>query len=318
MNCEGARDHIILAAYGELPDEEAIGLELHLASCQECLQELNTLREMDSLMALNPVMEPDPNFLAQSRMKLDEALDAIPQGSAWMVFRANAGAWWGHLSGAPALATLLVGVGFIGGHLTHRYQVDHAAKVPFPMVLTDTTGGGIRTVTGVQSLPGDMVQVSFERMVPEMAQGSLDDPQIKKLLMVGTMAAATPVVRLDSVVLLADQCKTGHACRSEDDGDVRKTLLTALRTDKSPVVRMKVLEGLQPYVSQDERVRDAVSQALLTDASLAVRTKAVAVLQPVQSDSSVRQALRTVSTTDVNPYLRTVSMQALGDSASLQ
>jgi hypothetical protein len=321
MNCEGARDSIILAAYGELPDEDAIGLERHLAGCEGCLQELNTLREMDALMALNPVAEPDPNLLAQSRMRLDEALDAIPQGSPWMLFRANAGAWWGHVSSAPALATLLIGVGFLSGHLTNQYQISHAPKSGspiHPILLTDTTGGGIKTITGVQSLPNDMVQVSFERMVPEMAQGSLDDPQIRRLLMVGTMAAATNVVRLDSVGLLANECKVGHACKSEDDGDVRKALLVALRNDKSSNVRMKVLEGLQPYVSQDEHVRDAISQVLLTDSSTAVRTKAISMLQPVRSDSSVRQALRTVSTTDVNPYLRTVSTQALVNSSFMQ
>jgi hypothetical protein len=95
-------------------------------------------------------------------------------------------------------------------------------------------------------------------------------------------------------------------------------LLVALHNDKSANVRMKVLEGLQPYVSQDEHVRDAISQVLLTDASAAVRTKAINMLQPVRSDSSVRQALRTVSTTDVNPYLRTVSTQALVNSSFMQ
>ena len=41
-------------------------------------------------------------------------------------------------------------------------------------------------------------------------------------------------------------------------------------------------------------------------------------LEPVQSDTSVRQVLRTVSTMDENPYIRTVSTQALQGSSSIQ
>ena len=53
-------------------------------------------------------------------------------------------------------------------------------------------------------------------------------------------------------------------------------------------------------------MRDAVAQALLTDSNAAVRTRAIAMLEPVQCDTSVRQVLRTVSTRDENPYIRTV------------
>ncbi len=126
-------------------------------------------------------------------------------------------------------------------------------------------------------------------------------------------------VRDHSVELLANECRIGHACRVEADGTgLRATLLASLRTDRSASVRLKALEGLQPYVSEDERVRDAVAQALMTDSSAMVRTRAITILQPVQSDSSVRQALRTVSTTDDNPYIRTVSTEALRGSSSIQ
>jgi hypothetical protein len=319
MNCEGARDSIILAAYGELPDDEAVGLERHLAACEECFRELSALRAMDEQLALHPMGEPDPNFVAQSRMRLDEALDAIPQHGFLSRLQANAQAWLGHLKGAPALATLLLGVGFLGGDFTHRYQVAHEPKTPGTVILTDANGGGISTISGIAQLPGNMVQVNYNRVVPEMAQGSLDDPHIRQLLMVGTRAAATNGVRTESVAMLADECRIGHECKVEADGTgIRGVLLTSLRNDKSPGVRLKALEGLQPYVSQDQRVRDAVAQTLLTDANATVRQRAIALLEPVQGDTSVRQVLRTVSATDENPYIRTVSTQALAGSSSIQ
>ena len=318
MNCESARDGMILAAYGELPDELAIGLEHHLAACAACMEELQTLRAMGDVLALTPVLEPDPNLVAQSRMRLDEALDQIPQHGLMTRLRASAATWLGHLQSAPALATLLVGVGFLGGNFTYRYQVAHAPKVQPAVILTNTSGGGVSTISSIQQLPGDMVQVSYNRVVPEMAQGSLNDPQIRQLLIMGTHAADTNVVRVDSVSLLAAGCRAGE-CRSEADGSgVRDRLLVSLRSDKSPGIRMKALDGLQPYVAQDERVRDAVAQALLTDQSSAVRSRAITMLEPVQGDSSVRDVLRTVSTTDDNPYIRTVSTQALAGSSSIQ
>ncbi len=321
MTCEGARDGIILAAYGELPDEDAVGLEQHLAMCEECQRELNTMREMDQIAAFYPMAEPDPNLVAQSRMRLDEALDAMPQHGFVTRLQASWSLWLGNLQSAPALATLLVGLGFLGGNFTYRYQVAHTLKTPVrvPIVLSNPSGGGISTISGITQLPGDMVQVSYSRVMPEVAEGSLDDPQIRQLLMMGTKAAATNLVHMDSVSLLANECRVGHQCVLDEDGKgIRDLLLVSLRSEKSPAVRLKVLEGLQPYVSQDERVRDAVAQVLLSDTSAAIRTRAIAMLEPVQSDTSVRQVLRTVSANDENPYIRTVSTQALQGSSSIQ
>jgi hypothetical protein len=318
MNCESARDSIILAAYGELPDEQAVGLEQHLMSCEDCLAELETLRQVNQAMALHPVVEPDPNLMAQSRMRLDEALDAIPQHGFLMRVRADAMAWIGHLKGAPALATLLLGIGFLSGNFTHRWQDARAPKTP-PVVILSKTGGGVSTISGISELPNDMVRVSYNRVVQEEAEGSLDDPQIRRLLMVGTNAADTNGVRSKSVEVLANECQIRHQCTIEEDGSgIRGALLASLRSDRNPGVRSKALDGLQPYVAQDERVRDAVSQVLMTDPSSMVRTKAFNVLKPVLSDTSVRQALQTVSTTDDNPYIRTVSTEALRSSSSLQ
>ena len=204
MNCEGARDSIILAAYGELPDEQAVGLEQHLMSCEQCLAELESLRQLNQDLALNPLVEPDPNLVAQSRMRLDEALDAIPQHGFLTRLRADAMAWMGHLKGAPALATLLLGVGFLSGNFTHRLQDARAPKIP-PVVILSKTGGGVSTISGISQLPNDMVRVSYNRVVQEEAEGSLDDPQIRRLLMVGTNAADNNGVRVDSVFTAVDQ-----------------------------------------------------------------------------------------------------------------
>jgi hypothetical protein len=320
MKCEKAQQNIVLVTYGELPDEQMASLEEHLAGCKACSRELQALLAMHEALALNPVADPSPNLLASARMRLDEALDTIPPRGFIARLRSDLFGWLGHMQGAPALMTLLIGVGFLAGNFTNRYQVAHQPKLPSPVVLSNTTNGTIANVSGIVQTPNSaIVQVTYNRVVPETVQGSLDDPQIRQLLLIGTKAEATNGVRMDSVALLANECRAGHQCVGGSDGSgIRSALLVSLRYDKSPAVRMNALDGLQPYVVEDQRVRDAVLEALMHDSSPEVRTRAISLLQPVESDSSVRKVMRTVSTTDENPYIRNVSSHALAGTADIQ
>jgi hypothetical protein len=179
----------------------------------------------------------------------------------------------------------------------------------------------------VQTPNSQLVSVNYNRLVPETVQGSLDDPQIRELLMLGTKLASTNQVHADSVNLLASVCAAGRNCDADGEtasaggtssGGIRSTLLASLRYDKSAAVRLKALEGLQPYVAEDEHVRDAVLATLMHDTSADVRTQAVSMLTPVQADSSVRQVLRTVSTEDANPAIRDASFHVLQGTSDIQ
>ena len=64
-------------------------------------------------------------------------------------------------------------------------------RLPLPVILSKPlASGAIASVSGIEQTPNsDVVQVKYNRMVPEMVQGSLDDPQIRQLLMLGTKLA---------------------------------------------------------------------------------------------------------------------------------
>jgi hypothetical protein len=151
--------------------------------------------------------------------------------------------------------------------------------------------------------------------VPRQIEGSLDDPQIRQLLMLATANASSPGVRDDSVGLLAAECKAGHSCQPSG---IREALIYELRNDKSAAVRQKALEGLQPYVSEDIRVRDAVLESLMNDSDPRIRSAAIGLLEPVEADTSVRQVLYSVSTTDNNPQIRNDSRQFLRRVSEIQ
>lgn len=321
MKCESVSENIILMNYGELPDELAGVLEQHLAECGDCREELEAMRLLEEQLALLPVLEPSPNLLAQSRMRLDDALDLIPPHGFVTRLRTNFFRWLGHVQGAPALATLLVGIGFLAGNFTYRYQVAHEPKPkPAAVMINHPADGVIANVTGIVQTPNsELVQVNYNRVVPETMEGSLDSPEIRQLLLMGTNAAATDRVRMNSVALLTNECKSEHGCQPSPDGKgIRHALMVSLRYDQDAGVRMKALEGLQRFVGQDQHVRDAVAEALMSDRDAGVRKLAIEMLEPVRSDSSVQQVLRTVSIQDSNPYIRTASFQALQDTADIQ
>lgn len=326
MTCERVQQNIILAQYGELPDHDSFPLEQHLAECEDCRREWTALLLLHEELALSPVAEPSPNLLAASRMRLDEALDAMPARSMVQRFLGHSFRWLGFLQGAPALATLLLGAGFLGGTALTRYQAAHQPQLPRPVILSGGQGP-IASVSGIVQTPSpEIVQVKYNRLVPETVQGSLDDPQIRQLLMLGTQLASDNQVHAQSVALLSSECLAGHACNGAGDKDaggagstdIRGALLTSLHYDRNPQVRLKALEGLQPYVAEDEHVRDAVLESLMHDTSADVRTAAISLLSPVGADSSVREALRTVSSQDANPAIRTASFQALQGAADIQ
>lgn len=94
--------------------------------------------------------------------------------------------------------------------------------------------------------------------------------------------------------------------------------MVALLYDKDPTVRLKALQGLQPYVEDDTKVRDAVLESLMNDGDARVRTEAIGLLAPVEADSSVREVLHTVAAQDDNAHIRDVSQQILNAAPQIQ
>ena len=339
MNCELAHERIVTAAYGELPDDLVHELERHLGDCADCRKEREQLLALKVLADALPVAEPGPNLVARSRLRLDEVLDALPP-KRWYEFLAqrmmnNVAS----LQAAPVAACLLlvagIGAGSLGGYEFAQNRAAPLAAIstvaaapavttaptatPTPAVVLQQSAPAIANVASVSSIvrqPGnEMVEVSYNQLVPEHIRGSLDDPAIRQLLMLATENSTSAGVRGDSVGLLASECRAGHSCLA---AGIRDALMVALRYDRNAGVREKALEGLEPYVAEDVRVRNAVLEALLNDNDPRIRTESINILGPVEADTSVRQVLYSVSTTDNNPHIRNVSRQVLSRVPEIQ
>jgi len=321
MKCELAQEIIAMAVYGELRDDQAPQLEQHLAGCEDCRRELEAVQALAKAMALLPAEEPSANLIARSRLRLEETLDSLPPGSwllrGWRRFSQG----FARLRSAPvALSAVIVAGVTVGGY--SGYQAGERAHGAVPAGISQSSTESddqlaeVASVNSIVQEPNtENVEVSYNRLQAETIRGSLDDQRIRQLLLVAAQNRVNSGVRDSSLRLLADECRAGHQC---DDGPIRDALMVALRYDKSPAVRLKALEGLQPYVADDVRVRDAVLEALLKDGDPEVRTQAIGLLEPVEADSSVREVLHTVSLRDDSPEIRTVSRQVLDQMPQVQ
>jgi hypothetical protein len=317
MNCEVAHERIVLAAYGELADDQIHELDRHLTTCADCLTEREQLQALKTLAAVHPVVEPPANLVARSRMRLEEALDAIPPKRWYERCGENILNHFARLQAAPVAAGLLLvvgmGAGSLGGFEFAQARAAHTASKASEAAVTaaplPTTPADVASISSIVQQPNsEMVEVRYNEVVPQRIEGSLDDPAIRQLLMMASEDAASAGIRDDSVGLLAAECRAGHSCNG---AGIRDALMVALRYDRNEGVREKALKGLEPYVSEDTHVRDAVLEALLNDSDARIRTEAINVLEPVEADMSVRQVLSTVATSDQNPQIRNVSRQVL-------
>lgn len=342
MNCEVAHEKIVTAAYGELPDEETHELERHVAGCRECQSEREQLLALKVLANAYPASEPGPNLIARSRLRLEEALDALPPMRWYQRLMQRTQNNFASLRAAPVAALLLLtaggGMGILAGYeygmsrpaaqtASNLADVQASAvgiaaqesPAELAAVANKQQMAGLSSVANVVSIErqpnSQMVEVRYSRLVPERLSGSLDDPAIRQLLMVASENAASAGVRDNSVALMADECRTGRGCQPSG---IRDALMVALLYDNDSNVRMTALQGLEPYVIRDLRVRDAVLEALLNDEDPAIRATAINILEPAEADTSVRQVLSTVANSDSNSRIRNVSREMLSRAPDIQ
>lgn len=318
MKCEWVQQNIMLHVYDELADDARYELDQHVARCEACAAELAAAREFRQTMATVTVVEPSPNLLASSRMRLQEALETTQQGGFWTRLTFDPGIWLRQVRFSPALAAVLLLVGFGGGTaVTFRAMKgadllgqNAGANVSVPTNVSTPTEDA--NITGIRSITPELgsnrVNIKYDTVSTKETAGSLSDVRIQQLLLFAAQNNTNSGVRVDSVDLLRQRM---------NDSRVREALVYALRYDNNPGVRLKALEGLGSYVKDDVRVRDAVLETLTNDANPGLRTEALRVLEPVRADASVRATLERLAAKDSNKFIRDQSRAQLAQLPEL-
>jgi HEAT repeat protein/putative zinc finger protein len=297
MKCEWVRENIVLQVYGELADDARHELEQHVARCADCAAELKAEQEFHALLAQDRAAEASPNLVAASRMRLQEALETVKQGSFFSRLAFDPAIWLRQVRFSPALASAILILGFAGGvGSTYKLYGPHGTQGPVSGPSAVPSEASIAGISSVTPVPGtDQVSIKYNTVSTQEAQGSLNDQKIQQLLLYAARNNYNSGVRVDSVDLLAQ--KTG-------DMQVREALMYALQTDTNPGVRLKSLGALGNYVKNDTNVRDAVLRALVNDTNSGVRIEALRLIEPVKADGSVRGVLMALAAKDQSTYIK--------------
>lgn len=305
MKCEWVQQNVVFYVYDELADDARHELEQHIARCKQCSADLESAKVLRADFAQLPAHEPSPNFLAASRMKLQEALESAEQGGWWSHLAFDPVHWLNQVRFAPALAAAIFILGFAGGIGATYKMVTRPAggqapggEQPAP------TLASISGISSIQQQAGtNQVTVKYDTVSPQQLTGSLNNSDIQQLLLYAARNNFNAGVRMDSVDLLTQQPQNPH---------VREALLYALRYDSNTGVRLKALDSVGPYVKNDVQVRDAVLEALMSDSNPGIRIEALHMLQPCAADSSVRIVLQRLASKDDNRYIRAQAKTMIG------
>jgi hypothetical protein len=300
MKCEWVRENIVLQVYSELADDARHELEQHVARCGDCAAELKAEQEFHALLAQDRAPDPTPNLVADSRMRLQEALETAKQGSVWSRLAFDPAIWLRQVRFSPALASAILILGFAGGVTTtykfYGSRPTNIAEIQNPNISAVPTEASITGISSIVQQPGtNQISIKYNTLSTQEAQGSLNDDKIQQLLLYAARNNYNTGVRVDSVDLLS---------KSTGDMQVREALMYTLQNDTNPGVRLKSLDALGNYVKNDTNVRDAVLRALVNDTNSGVRIEALRLIEPVKADGSVRGVLMALASKDQSTYIK--------------
>jgi anti-sigma factor RsiW len=174
MNCELAHERIVLAAYGELPDDAAHELDRHLAACVECSGERDRMHALKLLADAYPLEEPSANLMARSRLRLEEALDALPPKRWFERLAQHLTNNVASLQAAPIAACLMLaigaGAGGLGGyHVAQSHAVQTGPGRATPKVDASDTppSAEVANISSIVRQPNsEIVEVHYNQVVP--------------------------------------------------------------------------------------------------------------------------------------------------------
>ncbi len=292
---------LYLFALEELETPERKLLEDHLRTCGDCREELARLEETLAFVRSHaPGVPVDDLMLQEARLQLRSALrrERMRRTVAERVRDSLAEffAPRAHLA-LGALATLAVG--FLLGR---TILPSHPAAAPPE---AEALPGDTR-ITNVRFLDaGDgtgTVEFTFDAVRPVRMKGSINDPQVQKVLTHAMLNDENPGVRLRAVSAVAAPAVP------QPDREIKAALMAALRTDPNAGVRREALSALQRF-GPDPEVRNALLNTLMTDRNPGLRIAAINAFDSLRAhggtaDQAVLQALRDRMRSDDEHLLR--------------
>ena len=314
MNCQDFNQNLALYDYGELRGDERAALEEHVVGCEPCrnlLEQSRRLGELLSQYQSEPLADPLPSLLVECRQRLEIALDREQTG-----WRALLRAWLPPVAAAhPAramTAVTLVALGFsLGWLLRPRTETNSPTRGPVTnaspaqMAVGDLGNARINSISQVAPDPetGDVkITLNAEKRVT--MEGSLDNPNIRQVMLYALKSYDNPGIRLDTLTALR---------RGGVDPTLRDALLYALEHDPNAGVRLQALRTVSG-AEWNSDIAHGFLQAAEKDSNLGVREAAMDSLVnhvSSQDGDDLIPALQHLASEDSDRYVRIKALAAL-------
>jgi len=293
MSCQDYQRQVVLELYGELREDERVGLDTHLLECEGCRQAAEEHKTLSSTLADdNAAFEVPSDLLVESRRALADELDRIERKRSWwrvptfsVVFTP--------LRMLESATLIALGLAFGVYISNHRAEPVSTAGIESAVTLPqDGRVSNVRIVNADASnatveFTGDIVQ-------PLRFSGRIEDDTTRRLLFSAVQDSMNPGSRMQAVEVLA---------KKSSEPSVKEVLIHTLLQDESLGVRLKALEGLKPYAGDDE-VRGAFMQALMNDHNDGVRVAVIDALAPFTKNEAMANSIEAVTRNDDNTYVR--------------
>jgi hypothetical protein len=263
---------IQLALLDELKDEELNKLHQHLIECSECQAEYDRLKKYYEVIEQNKTGETDELFLQdarrQFRLKLDYDLSKQSIIEKVIIFFRRY--LWAHKKPVFASAFSLAAGLFLG-----YFLFTPAGSVTIGN-LTENLGlsAGNSQIANIQFINSDTgkgeVEFSFDEVKRVEMKGKLSDPAVQKILANALVNEKSPGTRIQTVNALANQTMENNRANPK----VKSALITALKFDGNPAVRMEALKALL-YLPYDDEINESLLYALEHDKNSGLRVAAI-------------------------------------------
>jgi predicted anti-sigma-YlaC factor YlaD len=287
---------IPLLLYHELTERQVHELNEHLAACESCRKNLDSTRDLHVLLERAPAPAVQDAAIRETRSQALAAVRAAARDRHALspAFTAPTIRW-----ALVAGSVVILSAAFFAGRLTAP-----GPDLPF------SAEGDVR-VTNIR-LSGDAgrtIEATFDLVKPVRVRGSIDDPQVQKVLASALVNAENPGVRLRAVSGVA----SGDAMPA--DREVRTALMLATRKDPNDAVRKEALHALLRY-PPDREIRDVLLEVLTHDPNAGLRIVAINGLDSLRlrgfgPDAAQLRSVRKGVESEQNLYVRVRSRSIL-------
>jgi len=291
--------NIPLLLYGDLSDEEHRELERHIEQCPDCRAELESTRALHALLGRVPAPAPTEQLLRDARLRFNASVSgSIRRQSIVERIRGLV-----PFEPRPAYALAMFAIAALAFAAGRLLSPSPSGTAPAEEYLAMEKGYRVTNVRFVNGDgPGGTLELMFDAVKPVRIQGTLDDPDIQKVLAYALVNGENAGVRIRA----ANSVSGARPAMPEPE--VKAALLLALRNDTNDGVRKQALTALLRY-EPDREVRDALLYTLLNDANPALRIAAIDGLDSLRArghrpDEEMLQTFKERMNNDDNMYVR--------------